>query len=94
MPTLSSVVRARSDLLTTEIDGEAVMMDVESGKYFTLDIIGTRIWKALADPVEIAVLCRTLEQEFDAPLPVIERNVLALMADLQDRNLVIITVEP
>ncbi|OYQ37190.1 hypothetical protein CHU95_02250 [Niveispirillum lacus] len=91
MPTLSSHIRARSDLLSTEIDGETVMMDVESGQYFTLDVIGTRIWKALADPVEVAALCRTLETEFDAPLAMIERDVLALLADLQARNL--ITVE-
>lgn len=92
MPSLSSHIRARPDLLSTEVDGEAVMMDVESGHYFTLDAIGTRIWKALADRVEVAALCRSLETEFDAPLAVIERDVLALLTDLEARNL--ITVEP
>ncbi|MFM2045541.1 MAG: coenzyme synthesis protein [Pseudomonadota bacterium] len=88
MITPDTRVCARTDLLSTEVDGEAVMMDVESGLYFTLDPVGTRIWKGLAEPVEVAALCRVLEQEYDAPLPVIERDVLALMQDLAARNLI------
>lgn len=91
MPTLSSHIRARSDLLSTEVDGEAVIMDVESGQYFVLDPIGARIWQSLAEPVQVAALCSILEGEYDAPLPVIERDVLALMTDLAAKNL--ITVE-
>lgn len=88
MLTLSSHIRARSDLLSSEIDGEVVMMDIESGQYFTLDAIGTRIWKAMAEAISVASLCRALEQEYDAPLPVIERDVLALLANLATQKLI------
>ncbi len=41
----------RSDTVTaTELDGETVMMSVESGKYYHLDAVGTDIWKVLDRP--------------------------------------------
>ena len=33
---ISSTVSASSDPLSTEIDGELIMMDMESGQYFNL----------------------------------------------------------
>lgn len=88
MLTLEARVQADPDLLSTEIDGETVMMDVVSGNYYSLDSIGSRIWRALAQPVAITDLCATLEREYDAPEDVIRKDVLALLDDMLARRLI------
>ncbi len=85
---LTSIVTVNADLLSTEIDGEMVMMDMDSGRYFNLDGIGSEIWKGLAEPREVAALCRSLGERYDAPAEVIERDVLGLLGQMLDKKLI------
>lgn len=43
--------RCRRDVLAREVQGEAVLLDLASGRYFGLNPSGARIW-ALLDEVE------------------------------------------
>lgn len=79
---------ADGDVLSTEVDGEVLMMDVDSGNYYGLDAIGSEIWRRLATPTEVAALCGQLEEEFDAPAAVIRRDVLALLDRLLEKKLI------
>ena len=81
-------VRRAADVLTTEVEGELVMMDVEKGVYFGLDAIGTDIWKRLEAPVAVADLAAGLVRDYDAEPETIERDVLALLTDMTARGLV------
>ncbi|GAB3129847.1 PqqD family peptide modification chaperone [Novispirillum itersonii] len=74
--------------LTTEIDGELVMMDVTSGRYFTLDRIGTVIWGHLETPVCFGDLCQSLTERYDAPADTLAADVAALLTSLRDAGLV------
>ncbi len=90
MITLSSVVRAVPDMLTADVDGETVMMDAESGHYYNLDPIGSRIWHALAEPTRVDALCEQLAADYEAPVEVIRKDVLALLESLNERKLLLI----
>lgn len=61
----SSTVVARNQLLTTEVDDEAVMLDAEAGLYFGLNEVGTLIWKELEEPRSIAELQEAVLAKFD-----------------------------
>ncbi|MFV3131424.1 PqqD family peptide modification chaperone [Niveispirillum sp. KHB5.9] len=76
------------DPLTTEVDGETVMMDVESGSYFNLDRIGSAIWARLENPVRFDDLCRDLHAIYDAPLDTIRADVAALLSRMLSHKLV------
>lgn len=90
MITLSSVVRAVPDMLTADVDGETVMMDAESGHYYNLDPIGSRIWHVLAEPTRVDALCEQLAADYEAPVEVIRKDVLALLETLNERKLLLI----
>lgn len=92
MIAIDSRVVANPDLLSTELDGETVMMDAESGQYFSLDAVGSRIWRDLAAPVEVAALCRRLEDEYEAPPERIREDVLRFLNHMLEKRL--IQVEP
>jgi hypothetical protein len=85
---LSSIVFASSDLLSTELDGELVMMDLVSGQYISLDRIGTEIWRGLAQPRKVAELCQALGERYEAPAEEIERDVLALLVRMEENKLI------
>jgi len=54
---------------TTTISGrlhdEIVMMDLEKGKYFSLNPVATRIWDLLEKPLTIDELCTLLMEEYE-----------------------------
>lgn len=85
---ISSTVSASADLLSTEIDGELVMMDMDSGRYFNLDRIGTVIWRELEQPRMVADLCQSLSDRYEAPAGEIERDVLDLLRQMADKKLI------
>lgn len=88
MISIQSRVAINPDLLSTEIEGETVMMDVESGRYYALNAIGSRIWQDLAGPIDVEDLCRRLEDEYDAPPAVIRQDVLRFLNHMLEQRVI------
>lgn len=88
MIALSDTVSISADLLSTEIDGEIVMMDMEAGRYLYLDRIGSVIWAELRQPQKVADLCQSLAGRYAAPIEEIERDVLDLLAQMKRNDLI------
>jgi|HubBroStandDraft_6_1064221.scaffolds.fasta_scaffold1167061_1 hypothetical protein len=85
---LTSVVKSTDNLISAPIDGEVVILSVESGSYFGLDEIGSDIWRQLEAPTRVDVLCNSLGMKYDADRLTIERDVLTLLANLAAEGLV------
>lgn len=85
--TLSSVAVRSDKPLAAEVDGEVVLMSVSDGLYFGLNAVGSDIWRRLAQPTRLADLCAALAAEYESDPAQIERDVLALMGQLADRQL-------
>lgn len=77
-------------VLIADVEGEVVMMDVDHGAYFTLNRVGSHIWRRLGERTQLAALCRDLAREFDAPVQQIEAETLALIQELSEKNLVVV----
>ena len=86
---LSERFAVSTDVVAREVGGEMVLLDLTSGLYFGLDPVGTRIWELVTEETRsLAEICDTIEAEFDAPRDVIEADMLALAAELRDRELI------
>ena len=78
------------DVVTREVGGELVLLDLNSGQYFGLDAVGGRIWELLTDaPRKLSELCDQLESEFDAPRDRIEADLIALATQLKNQELIV-----
>jgi hypothetical protein len=51
--------------ISGRLHDELVMMDIELGKYFSLNPVATRIWDILEKPMEIGELCDLLLEEYE-----------------------------
>ncbi|MDA0272037.1 MAG: PqqD family protein [Proteobacteria bacterium] len=75
------------DAIAQEVSGETVILDLRSEQYFSLDIVGTRVWQLLqASPDLDAVLSQLLE-EFDVKPDRLKADVDALIASLVEEGL-------
>ncbi|WP_428249789.1 PqqD family protein [Ferrovibrio sp.] len=81
-------IRRRPPVLSTEVEGVVVMMDMENGLYFGLDEIGTDIWQRLEAPMTVGELVAGLSQSYAADNNIIERDVLALLLNMAKHGLV------
>ncbi len=92
MPSPDARLSHAADLLESEIDGEIVMMDVESGNYLNFDAVATDIWNRIGGGIRFADLCAAIEGEYDADSATVARDVAEFVDDLIRRGLV--RVEP
>ena len=75
-------------VVTRLVDGMTVLLDVDSGRTFSLDDIGTRAWQVLIEAPTIQVAVDQLQREYDAEPGELERDLLALIDRLASAQLV------
>ena len=87
---LSDTFTVSDDVVSREVGGEMVLLDLESGQYFGLDTVGGRIWELLSErPRSLKELSDAIEAEFDAPRSRIESDLLALAKQLSEQELIV-----
>jgi len=85
--TLTDRVVPKPDVIFRALGAEAVVLNLQSGTYFGLNSVGTRIW-LLLEHHDLARTCEQLEAEYDAPRERIKSDVLALVDSLEGKGLV------
>ena len=72
-----------------ELDGETVILNLDSGVYYGLDAVGTRIWSLLLEHGTTRAVCEQMEREFDVAPEVLEQDVRRLVGELCDKGLLV-----
>ncbi|MXP32002.1 PqqD family peptide modification chaperone [Parerythrobacter jejuensis] len=86
---LDSRLQRNPDLVATDMDGELVMMDIESGKYFGMDAVGKVVWEGLAQPSTARIIASLVRQAFSASdSDDVEADMLAFLGQLHANGLV------
>ncbi|WP_092439641.1 lasso peptide biosynthesis PqqD family chaperone [Williamwhitmania taraxaci] len=86
----NSVIQRNSGLVSSNLDGETVMMSIEDGDYFGLDPVGSRIWELIENPISIANLIAALMVEFEVSKSDCESDTLEFLNQLNEKRLLII----
>lgn len=81
-------MRIPEDVLSRDLDGEAVLLDLRSGKYFGLNGTGARVWALLKDGLERPEIAKVLTEEFEVDEDRARADVDAFIAALMDRGLI------
>ena len=88
MAVTSSAPKQGERIIARRGDDEVILLDPDTGNYYTLDDIGGRIWE-LCDgsrsPDEIA---QVLSVEYEAPVDQIRGDVNELLGELRESRLV------
>jgi hypothetical protein len=70
------------------IDGEAIIMDLRSGHYFSADGSGALVWQAVADGCGRAAILAWAAEAFDAEPARVSADIDAFLAQLTEHGLV------
>jgi hypothetical protein len=86
--TLASDVRTSPDALIQLTGNEAIVLDIAGERYFGLNPIGVRLWQLLAECPVLEDAHRQLLDEYDVSAAELERDLVAIVAQLADAGLV------
>jgi coenzyme PQQ synthesis protein D (PqqD) len=86
--TLKSTVAISEDAVFKELDGEAVILNLESRTYFGLNAVGTRVWTLLQEHGSLDDVFQALCQEFEVDPAVLERDLVGLVEQMRAKGLV------
>lgn len=85
----TTVLSRREGLMTADMNGSAVMMDIMTGKYYNLGEIGGRIWELLEEPATLAALVQKLTAEYDVSAEQCRNDILPFLNTLLERGLLV-----
>ena len=85
---LSDKVTIPAQVMAREVGDETVILDLGNGTYYGLDPVGARIWQLMTEGQTLTQVCEVILAESEVTREVIERDVLALVQTLMERQLV------
>jgi hypothetical protein len=88
MTHLTTRISIPESVLFQDLDGEAVLLDTVSGRYYGLNEVGTRMWSLFQLHGEIEEVCRALVSEYDAPEERLREDLLCFVDTLAASGLV------
>ena len=84
----NTLLKRKDGLMTASMNGEAVMMDISTGKYYNLGETGGRIWELLEQPMTILQLQEALVAEYDVTAEQCLNDVQNFIGALMAKELV------
>ena len=84
----SSTVKAIPDQVSSDLAGEAVILNLNSGVYFGLNEVGARIWNLLQEQTTANDIQSVLLEEYEVEPEQLHSDTLALVQELASVGLV------
>ena len=80
--------RRVEQVVTSELEGEMVLLNLATEEYYSLNEVGTRLWDLTDGKRTVAEMIDTILQEYEAERAGVTEDVLALFQELTDEGLV------
>ena len=87
-------VQAPEHVLVRELDGESVLLNLDSETYFGLDEVGTRFWALLTGAPSVQAAYDLLLAEYDVSPEQLHQDMARLLGQLLDHGLLELTNGP
>jgi Coenzyme PQQ synthesis protein D (PqqD) len=85
---LEITMRISDSVVFRELDGEAVLLNLNTGIYFGLNDVGTRIWTLLSQNGVLSSVFEVLKKEYDVAPDQLEKDILELAQQMQEKGLI------
>lgn len=80
-------MRRSPQAMSRQLDDEVVILDVPSGRYFSLNAVGVVVWDRLADEATIDDLVAAVTAEFEVDPDTARSDIDGLVASLTEAGL-------
>jgi hypothetical protein len=76
------------DVAAKIMDGEAIIMNLANGNYYSLDGVGASVWELLDRGLAVSETIRAVSDRYGVDEGTVEREVTALVAELVEEELI------
>jgi hypothetical protein len=88
MVTGDSIVEPAKDVIFQQLDGEAVLLNMQTEIYFGLDRIGTQIWQLIEKHSSLRVVAQTLLDQYEIGEEQLQDHLFEFIEKLESKGLV------
>ncbi len=92
--TLDTIVVRSADQASADLGGEAALLNLQDGVYYSLDAVGARVWELIEEPRTVRDVRDTLLDEYDVDAARCERDLIALLKELAEHGLIDVVDAP
>ena len=89
---LQSTVSIVKDQVSCDLAGEAVILSLKNGVYYSLNSVGVRIWNLIQEPIQVREIRDSIMREFDVEAKRCEEELFDILQEMTIEGL--IKVEP
>lgn len=90
---LNQAISPAPDVISQEVSGETVLLNLESEHYFGLDEVGTRVWQLIQETGDVRAIYRTMLAEYEVSEERLRRDLDALLEKIAGLGLVTLEVQ-
>lgn len=76
-----------SSAISTDLEGEAVILDTDASEYYSLNEVGTRIWTLLQEPRTLDEIVDALLEKYSVDRDQCEEDVRELLGQMMEKDL-------
>ena len=85
---LNQKVTFADTVFAQEVDGEMVLLDMNSENYFGLDEVGTAIWQAMQEKENLKEVFEILLEQYEVEEDVLKKDLITFVEKLEESGLV------
>jgi hypothetical protein len=89
---MSSVVVATKEQISTDLGGEVVILALQSGRYFSLNDVGSLIWNLMQEPKTVLQIRDAILDQYEVEVERCQQDILTLIRNLLAESLVEIKI--
>jgi hypothetical protein len=76
-------------VMMQRVEGDSVLLDIESGEYFSLNEVGGRVWELCDGNRSVAAIAEVICAEYDVPSETAVGDACELLESLAGAGLVV-----
>ncbi|MEM7331984.1 MAG: PqqD family protein [Chloroflexota bacterium] len=80
--------KVHPETISSEVENQVVLLQYESGVYFTLNEVGTNIWQLIEEEKTHQQIINELQRMYDVNEERLNQDVLALVKQLKEKGLI------
>lgn len=85
---MDDVYLSTDDAAESRLGDEIVLLHLETGIYFGIDGVGTRVWELLRTGASPENICDTLRSEYPNAIDSLETDILEFLGQLAENELI------
>lgn len=85
---LDSLISHSEGHVSTEIDGEAVLLSIDQGNYYGMNKVLTAIWGWIEKPMKVSDICAKLTSTYQVTREAAEADLLKILGELSREGLI------